>query len=150
MHRFVEIEQRRRRHPIGADAEIDFIEVEFEDLLLGEGGLDLHRQQSFLDLARPRQLVRQQEVLGDLLSDGGGALRPAAAAVVLDIGEERARDPREVDPAVLVEVLVLGRDEGVDDELGHRLDRDIETPLARIFGQQRAVSSVHAGHHRRL
>ena len=33
---------------------------------------------------------------------------------------------------------------------GHRLDRNIEPPLARIFGDQRSVGGVHPGHHRRL
>ncbi len=150
VHRLVEIEQRRRGHAVGAEPEIDLVEIELEDLLLGEGALDLHRQQRFLDLARPGQLVGQQEVLGDLLGDGGGALRTPSAAVVLDVDRGGARDAGEVDAAVLVEVLVLGRDEGVDDELGHRLDRDVEPPLARVFGEQRAVRRVHAGHDRGL
>ena len=51
---------------------------------------------------------------------------------------------------MLVEVLILGGEEGVDHQLRHRLDRDVEPPLARIFGDQRAVGGVHARHHRRL
>ena len=51
---------------------------------------------------------------------------------------------------MLVEILVLGRDEGVDDELGDCLDRDIKAALAGIFGEQRAVGGVHARHHCRL
>jgi hypothetical protein len=51
---------------------------------------------------------------------------------------------------MLVEILVFGGEEGVDDELRHRLDRQIEPALARIFGEQRAVRGVHARHHRRL
>jgi hypothetical protein len=78
VHRLVEIEERRCSDAVGAHAEIDFVEIEFEDVLLGEGALDLHRQQRFLDLARERQLVGAQEVLGDLLGDGGGTLRATA------------------------------------------------------------------------
>ena len=150
VHRLVEIEKRSGGDAVGAHAEIDFVEVEFEDALLGEGALDLHRQQRFLDFARERQLVGEQEVLGDLLGDGGGTLRPAAAAVLLYVERGGARDAGEVDAAVLVEILVLGRDEGVGDELGHRLDRNIEPPLARIFGEQRAVGGVHPRHYRGL
>ena len=150
VHRLVEIEQRGGGDAVGAHAQVYFVEIELEDSLLGEGALDLHRQQGFLDLARPGQLVGEQEVLGDLLGDGGGALRAAAAAVVLDVGYAGARDAREVDAAVLVEALVLGRDEGLDDALRHRLNREIEPPLAGIFGEQRAVGGVHAGHDRRL
>src|SRR5204862_5579389 len=106
------------------------------------------RQQRFFDLARERQLVGEQEVLGDLLGDGGGALGTTAAAVLLRVEHRGARDAGEVDAAVLVEILVLGGDEGVDDELGNRLDRDIESPLARVFGEQRAVGGVHPRHDR--
>ncbi len=34
--------------------------------------------------------------------------------------------------------------------LRHRLDRQIETPLARIFGEQAAIAGMDARHHRRL
>ena len=150
VHRFVEIEERGGSHAVGAHAEIDLVEIELEDFLLGEGALYLHREQRFLDLAREGQLVREQEVLRDLLGDGGGALRATPAAVLLHVQHPGARDAGEIDAAVLVEILVLGSDEGVDDEFGYRLNGDIEPPLARIFGQQRAVRGVHARHDRRL
>ena len=150
MHRLVEVEQRGRRDAVGADAEIDFVEVELEDLLLRERALDLHREQRFLDLAGHRHFVGQQEVLGDLLRDRGRALRTAAGAVVLDVGQAGARDAREVDAAVLVEALVLGRDEGVDHKPRYCLDRQVEPALARILGEQLAVGGVHARHHRGL
>ena len=51
---------------------------------------------------------------------------------------------------MLVEILVLGREEGVDHQLRHRLDRQVEPALAGIFGDQRPVGRVHARHHRRL
>jgi hypothetical protein len=51
---------------------------------------------------------------------------------------------------VLVEVLVLGRQEGRDDDLRHRLDRQVEPALTGVLGEQAAVGGVDAGHHRRL
>jgi hypothetical protein len=51
---------------------------------------------------------------------------------------------------MLVEILVLGRQERVDDELWHRLDRQIEPALLGILAEQRAVGGMHARHHRRL
>ena len=53
-------------------------------------------------------------------------------------------------PGCVVEILVLGREEGRLDAVGHRLDRQIEAPLARILGHQRAVGGVDARRHRRL
>ena len=87
--RLVEIQQRRRRDAVGAEAEIDLVQIELEDFLLRVGALDAQRQQRFLDLALERNLVGQQEVLGDLLGDRRGALRAAAAAVIFDIEQCR-------------------------------------------------------------
>ena len=148
--RLVEIDQRRRRDAVGAEAEIDFIEIEFEDTVLRIGALDAHRQQGFLDLAGEGDLVGQQEVLCDLLGDGRRTLRPAVGAVVLRIQHGRARHAGEVDAAMLVEVLVFGREERVDDEFRHRLDRQIEPALLGILAEQRAVGGVHARHHGRF
>ena len=50
--RFAEIALRGGFHPVGAGAEIDAIEIEFEDLLLGEFVLEPEGQQHFLQLAR--------------------------------------------------------------------------------------------------
>ena len=150
VHRLVEVEQRGRGDPVGAQAQINLVQVELEDLLLGVGALDLERQQRLLDLALERDLVGQQEVLGDLLGDGGGALRAAARAIALHIEQAGADDAAEVEAVVLVEVLVFGGEEGVDHHLRHGLDRNVEAALRRIFGDQRAVARMHARHHRRL
>ena len=95
---------------------IDLVEVELEDLVLGVGALDADGEDRLLELALERALARQQEVLGDLLGDGRGALGAPVAA--LDLGfdelEHGARDALEVEAAVLVEALVLGRQEGGD------------------------------------
>ena len=148
--RLVEIDQRGRGDAVGAETEIDFVEIQFEDLVFRIRALDPHRQQGFLDLARKRYLVGQEEVLRHLLGDGGGALRPAVGAVILCIEDRGARHAGIVDAAMLVEVLVLGRQERVDDQLRNRLDRQIQPAFLGIFAEQRAVGSVHARHHRRL
>ena len=54
---FVEISERGRGDAIGAEAEIDLVQVKLEDLVLRVSALDLERQQRFLDLARERNLV---------------------------------------------------------------------------------------------
>ena len=150
VHRLVEIEQRGRGDPVGADAEIDFVEIELEDLVLRIGALDLERQQRFLDLALERHFVAQKEVLRDLLGDGGGALRPPARAIALHVEDAGAEDAAEVEAVVLVEVLVLGRQERVDHHLRHRLDRNVEPALGGVLSHQRPIAGVHAGHHRRF
>ena len=150
MHRLVEIQKRGRRNAISREAEIDFVQIELENLVLGVGALDLHREQRFRDLAGERHLVREQEVLRHLLGDRRGALGTAAGAVILHEQDARAHHALKIEPAMLVEVLVLGRQERVNDPLRHCLDRQIQATLARIFGDQRPVGRMHPRHHRRL
>ena len=61
-------------------------------------------------------------------------MRAAARPVVLEIDEAGAGDTGEIKPAMLVEILVLGCEEGVDDQLRYRLYRDVKPSLTRIFG----------------
>ena len=89
----------------------------------------------------------QQEVLGDLLSDRRSALH---APRTLQKHQAGADDALGVDAAVGIEILVLGGDEGVLDQRRNGRRGQIETPLARVFGQQAAVGGVNARHHRRL
>ena len=51
---------------------------------------------------------------------------------------------------MLVEILVLGREERRLDAVGNRLDRQIEPALARELAHQRAVGGMDAGRDRRL
>ncbi len=67
------------------------------------------RQQGFLQLARDCALLRQEEVLGELLRQRRAALRHAA---VHDIGDGGARDAVRVDSVMIVEAPVFDRDEG--------------------------------------
>ena len=69
-----EIFLRRRLDPVGARAEIDAIEIEFEDLVLGIFALEPERQDRLLDLARERPLLGEEQVLGELLGQGRAAL----------------------------------------------------------------------------
>ena len=150
VQRLVPIGLRGRGDAIGAHAEIDLVEIELEDLLLGEGALDADGEDRLLQLALDRLVAGEQEVLGDLLGDGRGADRAPARLQVAHIGDHGADDALHVEAAVLVEILVLGGDEGIDDAGRDGGDRHVDAPLAREFRDQRAVIGVDAGHHRRL
>ena len=62
----------------------------------------------------------------------------------------RAGDAVIVEAGVLVEILVLGREERRLDPVRDRLDRQVEPPLVGVFGDQLAVGGMDAGHDRRL
>jgi hypothetical protein len=75
---FAKIALCRGLDPIGAGAEIDAVEVELEDLGLGEFALEPNRQHYLLQLAPDCALLREEQVLGELLGDGRAALRHTA------------------------------------------------------------------------
>ena len=65
----VEVVLRRRVHPEGAAAHIGAVEIELEDLVLGEPRLQPDREERLLHLALDGALVVQEQVLGELLRD---------------------------------------------------------------------------------
>ena len=150
VERAIEIIERRGGDAVGAETKVDFVEIEFENSLLGQRPLDTERENRFLDLALDGDLVTQQEVLRDLLGDGRAADGPALLAVAADVGEGSAQDAERVDAWMLEEVLVLGRQEGADQLLGHGRNRHEHALLDRVLGEQPSVSGVHPGHRRRL
>jgi hypothetical protein len=150
VYRLVEIDERGGGNSVRAEPEIDLVEIQFENLVLRIGALDAEREQRLLDLARVGRLAADEEVLGDLLGNGGRTLRTPAGAHLLDIGKGRAGDTGQVDAAMTVKILVLRRQERLDHRLRDRLDRQVQAPLAGIFGDQGAVGRMNARHDRRL
>jgi hypothetical protein len=67
-----------RVDPVGAAAEIDPVQVEFEDLVLREAPLQRQRQHRLAQLAAECAGVGEEDVAGELLSDRGAALAPSA------------------------------------------------------------------------
>ncbi len=148
--RLVPIGLRRSSDAVGARAEIDLVHIEFEDLLLGEGAFDANGKDRLLQLALNRLVARQEEVLGHLLGDGRGADDAPPRLHIAHIGDDGADDALNIEAAMLIEILVLGRDEGLDDALGNGRDGHVDASLAGELGNQGAVIGVDAGHHRRL
>ena len=70
--------------------------------------LDPRGHDHLADLALIGEVVADQEVLHDLLGDGRAALRAPGLGEVADEGADQAA---LVDALVLVEALVLGREE---------------------------------------
>src|SRR5256885_7179132 len=89
---------------IGAAAEIDAIQIELEDLVLGELALERQRQHALLDFAPEGAAVGQEDVARELLGDGRSALAPVTG---VEANLERAGDPDRVDSEVTAETLVL-------------------------------------------
>jgi len=85
---------------------IDTIEVDLEDLVLGEAVLQPERQQRLPNLAGEAALRCQKQVLGQLLGDRAAALDDTAGA---EIGDRGAHEPDRIDAEMAVKTVVLGR-----------------------------------------
>ena len=105
----------RRHRAEGAAAHIGAVEIELENVVLAEMALEPQRQERLVHFALQRALVGEEQVLGELLGDGGAALRVAAAA---RIRHESARRADRVDAPMLVEAPVLGGDQRLDHAVG--------------------------------
>ena len=127
---------RRRLDPIGAGAEIDAVEIELEDLVLGISALEPEREDRLLDLARERALLGEEEVLGELLGQGRAALKSALPG---HVAHDCPRYAEWVDAEMLIKPPVLDRDEGLG-QIGREVDEPDRRPAGvAAIGDERAV-----------
>ena len=108
-HVDVEEGPRRRRDAVGPGAEVDLIEIEVEDVVLRELGLEPEREDELLHLALVAPLRREQQGLHDLLGDRAAALHDLVVQQVRDRG---TYDAERVHAVMSVEIGVLGREKG--------------------------------------
>ena len=85
---------RRRLDAEHAGAEIDAVQVQSEDLVLAVAPLQIQRQHGLLHFAVEGAARAEEQVLGQLLGDGGTALHDMAAHHVL---QRRARQSDGID-----------------------------------------------------
>ncbi len=136
-----EVGLSRRTEPVGSLAEEDLVDVDLQDPVLGQLGLDLECQRDLVDLARVQLLARQVKGARDLHGDRAAALAAPAAD---EVGQDRPRETRVVDPAVLVEAVVLGSEDGLLQGRRHVLDPHVLAPLFAELAQQDAIGAPDA------
>ena len=148
LKRLVEIIQRGRRDAVGADAEIDFVQIKLEDSVFRESPVDPMGEDRFFDLPLIRYFVRQQEVLGDLLRDRRRPDQAPTCTVIPDIGVHGARDAEEVDAFMVIEVLVFRGEKRLLHFQRNGVDRHVKPPFGGVFRQQIAGRGVQPGRRR--
>ena len=134
--RLVEEGLRGRLHAIGAGAEIDPVQIQGQDLLLGILVLQPDGEQQLLHLALEGLVGRQEQVARQLLGDGGGALGRVAS---VEVGQRGADDAHRIEAPVLVEAAILHRHEGGGHVERQGVDIDWRRVLAAAHRQQGAV-----------
>ena len=117
---FAEIASRGRVHARRAVAEPDAVEVELQDLVLGEPPLQPKGEHQLLHLAPERAAAGQEQVLGELLRERRAALAQAARP---DVARHRSRETDGVETVVRAETVVLDGDHGLRQERAHLVER---------------------------
>ena len=115
--RFAEVEIRRRLHAERAAAHVSAVEIELEDLVLGEMGLQPEGEEGLVDLALERALVGEEQVLGELLGERRAALHRAGGA---GVDGQRAGGADRVDAPMVIEAAILGGDQRLN-EVGRQI-----------------------------
>ena len=143
---------RRGLHAEGAVAEVGDVEVALEDPVLAVVLLERDGVAQLADLAGVGLLgsggtflvalgLVEQRLLHHLLGDGRPTLdRPTVGLV----GHEGTQRAPQVEGAVLVEAVVLDRDDRLHHRARDRLERDVDPVLVVEGGDQVAVDVVDA------
>ena len=141
LHRLAEIGACGGLEAVGALAEVNLVDVELENLVLGEVVLDLHRQHRLGQFARHGLFIRQEEIARHLHGDGGGAFLDAPGQQVRTC---RAQHAEGIDAAVRVKALVLGGDDRLLHVFRNFVDSNEGAALFAEFADQGAVRGVDA------
>src|SRR5437588_6014015 len=88
---------------IGAGAEVDAVQIKFEDLILRIFVLEPKRENGFLDFAREGAFLGEEQILGKLLRESRAALHAAAAR---HVARQRAQDAKRIQAPMRVEAAI--------------------------------------------
>src|SRR5262249_29790117 len=123
---------------IGAGAEIDPVEIELQNLAHAELALEPQRKHQLLQLAPERAFLGQEQVLGELLRDRRAALGDMAAQ---QVGNARAQKPDGINTKMLIETVILDRDERVE-QMGRKTpDGHVDTAHLAAAGERPPVDA---------
>ena len=148
--RLVKIVERRCRHAVRAVAEVNFVQIQFQNMIFAKRLFNPPGQKRFLDFADIRHFRRKQKVFGHLLGDGRRTRRPATAAQVFHVADNGADNADIINPRMPIKLFVFGGDERLLDQIGDFADRHEQPLLHRVFLQQLTVAGIQAGGDRRL
>ena len=135
-HRLVKVGSRGGLHPVGVGTQINFVEVQVQDVGLGVGIFNAPGKKNLFDLAGDLLVAGEQEVSGHLLGDGGRALGHFPFREVTQHGPN---DAEVVDATMLPERGIFCSDEGMLNMLGDGVQAHDVAALFIDFAQDLAV-----------
>ncbi len=136
--RLAEIAPRGGLYAVQAVAEIHLVQIHLENLFLGVEILQIGGENRLLQLSPVRLVAVEEREPGQLLRDRARALR---AAPLAKIAKRGAADADRINPAVIVEALILDREHRVDQVRRHPVERDFDS-LFLEDGEGRTIVRV--------
>src|SRR5690606_30235315 len=132
-------------HAGPACAHVDLVQVQLEDLGLGEMAVELTGKSNLAELAA--ELLGAGQLLWEHVAHElhGDRAEPLAQRERRRVAPERARHAVEVDAGVFPEAPVLDGYEAVPDDGGHRVEVDDDAALRGEVRQEGAVRGEYAG-----
>src|SRR5690606_11712606 len=115
---FIKVTFEGSLHTVIATTQIDLVQIEIKDLFFGELLFNLSGEKEVFDFPGDGALFCQEEGFRHLLSDGGAALNQSSFFKVYNEG---THDAVVIDAFVIIEVIVLGGEEGVYHSFGNIL-----------------------------
>ena len=139
---FAEVTLRGYFHAVVVLAEVNGVQVAFQNLRLGIAAFQLHGQIGFLNFTLVALLTAQHCVFDQLLGDGGAALLGAGS----EVGNKRTDDSLHVDAVMGIKTSVLHSHEGIAEILRHGGNADHYAVFsAFIVGNDVALRVVQEG-----
>ena len=128
---------RRRVDPVSPGPEINPVQINFEDLVLGESMFEPQGKQDLADLSPKAPLGRQKQVLGELLGNCAAAFDDATGG---EIGQRRTQQTEWVDAEMMIKSPVFGCDHGLGQIARHFPQSQRPAEKIAISCEQVAVS----------
>ena len=128
-------------NPVGALAQVDFIQVKLKDFVLGQFSFDLDRQENFIQFSHIGFFPRQEKIARHLHGDGAAALffLPGPGQ-----GDSGAHQSLPVNSGMVEEAVVFRGYKGLYQLFRCLVDGNRRAPLFTEFPNQRPVLAVHA------
>ena len=123
-----EVAERRGLDAVEPVPEVHLVEVHPEDLVFAELTLEPRRDEDLGELAAKCLVGCEETLTGQLLRERAAALGKTAFE---DVVQRRAGDTHDIDPAMVVEPLILDGQDRLHELWGDLRQRDVNALLAK-------------------
>ena len=120
-------------NPVGALAQVDFIQVKLEDFVLGQFSFDLDRQENFIQFSHIGFFPRQEKIARNLHGDGAATLFFLPGSGQRDSG---AHQSLPVNSGMVEEAIVFRGNKGLYQLLRRFVNGNRRAPLFAKFPNQ--------------